>query len=131
MKCKIHGVELICPACFASSGGKIGGKAKTTVKQQAARLNILKAQAAHRKAARVPKPEPLDRSAIWGRVDALAYFEKHPQDEVTAADLIKAATKPKKYSAQKYAAQRLFLLFKEGHVSKIRRGVYRLVNQPK
>ena len=128
-KCKSCGAEMVCPVCRGAEGGKIGGRAKTAAKISAARRNVEKARSAHHKAALAPKRVPHDRSEIWGKVDALAYFEKHPQDEVTAADLIRAASKPKKESAQKYAALSLFRLLKGGMVSKLRRGVYRLVNQ--
>jgi hypothetical protein len=129
MKCKIHGVEMVCPVCVGASGGKIGGKAKTAAKKNASRENLEKARAARQKKSHAPKREPFDRSAIWGRAEAVAYLEKHPQEEVTAADLIKAATSIKKHSAEKYAAQRLFMLCNEGLVTKVRRGVYRVANQ--
>ena len=129
-KCKSCGAELICPVCRGAAGGRIGGRARTEAKISAGRRNVEKARSAHHKAALAPKRVPLDRSEIWGKVDALAYFEKHPQDEVTAADLIRAASKPKKESAQRYAALSLFRLLKSGRVAKLRRGVYRLVNQP-
>jgi hypothetical protein len=130
--CPIHNIELICPACVGATGGKIGGKARTVAKQQSSQQNVLKAQAAHHK-----KAQSFDlsvaniHSKVWSRQDAAVYFIKHPHDEVSAKDLIKAAPTSKKASAHKNATSYLLRLLQHGHIIKLRRGVYRLASKSK
>jgi hypothetical protein len=129
MQCSIHQVEMVCPVCVASMGGKRGGKARTEAKKKAVRANIQKAIKAHsekarQRAALAPQPKKIDRKTIWGIDDCRAYFSKYPRKEVCASDLIAAAPPAKKASARRYAGQRLHMLAQSSEIVQIRRGIY-------
>jgi len=129
MQCPIHKVEMVCPVCVGSMGGKRGGKSRTETKQKAARKNIQKAREVHiekaqqRKALVLPQ-EKIDRKTIWGIDDCRTYFSRYPRRNVKASDLIAAASPTKKASARLYARQRLHMLAQRGEIVQISRGIY-------
>jgi hypothetical protein len=128
MFCKIHhDVQLICPKCMGAQGGRIGGKSTSEAKKRSSQQNAYKAYLTRfEKMQHSSNPVPFDRAAIWGKDDALAYIRQHSEEDVTSELLVKAASKRKKASAQRYASQRLSLLCKKGIIKKVSRGVYRL-----
>jgi hypothetical protein len=135
MQCPIHQVEMVCPVCVASMGGKRGGKARTEAKKKAVRENIQKAIKAHsekarQRAALAPPPKKIDRKTIWGIDDCRAYFSRHSIKEVDASDLIAAAPPAKKASARRYAGQRLHMLAQNNEIVQIRRGIYMKAGTP-
>ena len=131
MQCPIHQVEMVCPVCVASMGGKRGGKSRTEAKKKAAKKNIQKAikarvEKAQQRIASTPQRKKIDRKTIWGIEDCHAYFLRHPKKDVQASDLIAAAPAAKKASARRYAVQRLHMLSQRGEIEKISRGIYRM-----
>jgi hypothetical protein len=121
---------MVCLACLGIQGGKAGGKARTQAKVEAARLNLKKALrarklAARQKAVSPPRPQSAGQSTIWTLEDCRSYFLGHPGHEVTAADLIAAAPAKKRASAQRYAGQRLYDLWRRAEIRRVARGCYR------
>ena len=112
--CSIHGTELVCLSCRAAHAGH----AKSPRKSKASSENFAKA----RKVASANRRDP----NVYGKDDVVAYLKKHVGEEVTAADLIKAAPRKKKATARVYAHQHLFHLRNTGVVSSVAWGTYRV-----